>query len=61
MATAGANCCRSKRSSALALGVNLNQIARQCNSQRPSIDLVSVLATLREIEKNLKKLRELSL
>ncbi|WP_427834625.1 MobC family plasmid mobilization relaxosome protein (plasmid) [Actinobacillus pleuropneumoniae] len=43
------------------IGVNLNQIARQCNSQKPSIDLVSVLATLREIEKNLKKLRELSL
>ncbi|WP_336618971.1 plasmid mobilization relaxosome protein MobC [Glaesserella parasuis] len=43
------------------IGVNLNQIARQCNSQKPSIDLVSVLATLREIEKNLKKLRELNL
>ncbi|NNI75643.1 plasmid mobilization protein, partial [Pasteurella multocida] len=24
------------------IGVNLNQIARQCNSQKPSIDLVSV-------------------
>ncbi|WP_249961565.1 MobC family plasmid mobilization relaxosome protein [Histophilus somni] len=43
------------------IGVNLNQIARQCNSQRPSIDLVSVLAELRAIEKNLKALRELSL
>lgn len=43
------------------IGVNLNQIARQCNSQRPSIDLASVLAELRAIEKNLKALRELSL
>lgn len=40
------------------IGVNLNQIARQCNSQKPSIDLVSVLATLRNLEKNLSELRE---
>lgn len=40
------------------IGVNLNQIARQCNSQKPSIDLVSVLATLRNLEKNLIKIRE---
>lgn len=43
------------------IGVNLNQIARQCNSQRPSIELASVLAELRNIEKSLKKLRELNL
>lgn len=40
------------------IGVNLNQIAHQCNSQKPSIDLVSVLATLRNIEKNLIEIRE---
>lgn len=40
------------------IGVNLNQIARQCNSQRSSIDLVSVLATLRSLEKNLTEIRE---
>lgn len=40
------------------IGVNLNQIARQCNSQKPSIDLVSVLATLRNIEKKLNEIRE---
>lgn len=40
------------------IGVNLNQIARQCNSQKPSIDLLSVLAELRNIEKALKELRQ---
>lgn len=40
------------------MGVNLNQIARQCNSQKPSIDLLSVLAELRNIEKALKELRQ---
>lgn len=40
------------------IGVNLNQIARQCNSQKPSIDLVTLLATLRNLEKNLKIIRE---
>lgn len=40
------------------IGVNLNQVARQCNSQKPSIDLISVLATLRNIEKKLDELRE---
>lgn len=43
------------------IGVNLNQIARQCNSQKPSIDLVSVLAELRNIEKKLIEIREKSL
>lgn len=42
------------------IGVNLNQIARQCNSQKPSFDLVSVLATLRNLEKNLVEIREKS-
>ncbi|UKH38137.1 plasmid mobilization relaxosome protein MobC [Actinobacillus pleuropneumoniae] len=40
------------------IGVNLNQIARQCNSQKPSIDLVSVLASLRNLEKNLIEIRK---
>lgn len=40
------------------IGVNLNQIARQCNSQKPSIDLISVLATLLNIEKKLDELRK---
>lgn len=40
------------------IGVNLNQIARQCNSQKPSIDLLSMLAELRNIEKALKELRQ---
>lgn len=43
------------------IGVNLNQIARQCNSQKPNIDLVSVATALRNIEKNLKIIREKSL
>lgn len=40
------------------IGVNLNQIARQCNSQKPSIDLASVLSALRNLEKNLQSIRE---
>lgn len=40
------------------IGVNLNQIARECNRQNPGIDLVSVLATLRDIEKNLNDIRK---
>ena len=43
------------------IGVNLNQIACQCNSQKPNIDLVSVAIALRNIEKNLKIIREKSL
>jgi len=43
------------------IGVNLNQIARQCNSQKPNIDLVSVATALRNIEKNIKIIREKSL
>lgn len=43
------------------IGVNLNQIARQCNSQKPSIELVSVLAELRNIEKKLNEIREKTL
>lgn len=43
------------------IGINLNQIARLCNTQKPSIDLISVLATLRNIEKNLIAIREKSL
>lgn len=40
------------------IGVNLNQIARQCNNQKPNIDLVSVATALRNIEKNLEIIRE---
>ena len=43
------------------IGVNLNQIAHQCNSQKPNIDLISVLAELRTIEKKLNEIRETAL
>ncbi|TCP10793.1 mobilization protein MobC [Bisgaardia hudsonensis] len=40
------------------IGVNINQIARQCNNQAPNIDLISVLISLRNIEKNIQIIRE---
>lgn len=40
------------------IGVNLNQIARQCHNQKPDIALVSVATALRNIEKNLNIIRE---
>lgn len=40
------------------IGVNLNQTAHQCNNQKPNIDLISVANALRNIEKNLKIIRE---
>lgn len=39
------------------IGVNLNQIARQCNTQKPTIELAQVAILLRKIEKNLNELR----
>lgn len=40
------------------IGVNLNQIARQCNQKNANIQLVSILTTLQSIDRNLTLIRE---
>lgn len=40
------------------IGVNLNQIARYCNSRQANIDLISIAAALRNIEKQIVLIRE---
>ncbi len=40
------------------IGVNLNQIAKQCNQTKPNIDLINVGLSLREIEKLLQGLAD---
>lgn len=40
------------------IGVNLNQIARYCNSHQANIDLISIAAALRNIEKQIVLIRE---
>lgn len=42
------------------IGNNVNQIARQCNSNLSPSDAVSVLVELRLISENLKDLRDLN-
>ncbi|TYG33298.1 MobC family plasmid mobilization relaxosome protein (plasmid) [Lonepinella koalarum] len=42
------------------LGVNLNQIARHCNQQPPSIDLIGIATSLKRLDEMLKDIRETS-
>jgi hypothetical protein len=38
------------------ISTNINQIAKQCNIQKSSIDLISVALSLSQIEKHLKEI-----
>ena len=39
------------------IGVNLNQIAKQCNKTSPDINLINIGVSLREIEQLLKEVK----
>lgn len=39
------------------IGVNLNQIAKQCNKTSPDINLINIGVSLREIERLLKEIK----
>lgn len=41
------------------IGVNLNQIARHCNSKKSDVDLAQIVLLLRSIDRNTKGLLEI--